>query len=139
MRVLILGGTGFIGAAVARVMSRKGHQVAVLHRGLDCEVDNGLHIHGERHQPEVWADRCADFAPQIVIDTIAATAADARLTLTTFAPAARRIVLLSSMDVYRACAIFHGTEAGDWMPGPIAETAPLRRHAGLYPASTLVR
>jgi nucleoside-diphosphate-sugar epimerase len=44
---------------------------------------------------------------------------------------ARRVVALSSGDVYRAYGLLHGTEAGPPGPIPIAEDAPLRRR--LYP------
>lgn len=137
MRVLILGGTGLIGAALARTMTRQGHAVAIFHRGPACEVDNGLHIHGERQQLEAWADRFADFSPHIVVDTIAASASAVRQTLAVFGPIAPRIVLISSMDVYRAWGVFHGTELGAPDPVPLHESSPLRRHAGLFPASTL--
>jgi hypothetical protein len=39
---------------------------------------------------------------------------------------ARRVVALSSGDVYRAYDLLHGTEAGPPQPIPIAEDAPLR-------------
>ncbi|HVB39643.1 MAG TPA: NAD-dependent epimerase/dehydratase family protein [Terriglobales bacterium] len=139
MRVLILGGTGFIGAALARVMTRQGHVVGVFHRGRECEVDNGVHFHGDRVQLNACANRFADFAPEVVIDCIAGSAPAARQTLAIFGPLASRILLLSSMDVYRACGVFHGTELGALEPGLLHEASPLRRHPGLDPPSARAR
>jgi len=127
MRVLVLGGTGFIGAALARVMTRQGHWVGVFHRGGGCEVDNGLHLHGDRTELHAWANQFAAFAPDVVIDTTAGSAAAARQTLAVFGRLASRVVLLSCMEVYRACGVFHGAEAGELEPG---ETSPPRRLHG---------
>jgi hypothetical protein len=44
---------------------------------------------------------------------------------------ARRTVALSSGDVYRACGLFHGMEAGPPQPVPIAEDTSLRQR--LFP------
>ena len=59
MRILILGGTGFMGGPVARRLLAEGHAVTVLHRGrtagdLPREI---AHIEGERTQPRRHA-RC---------------------------------------------------------------------------------
>ena len=35
MRVLLLGGSGFIGVPTARVLVEAGHTVAILHRGRE--------------------------------------------------------------------------------------------------------
>ena len=48
MRILVLGGTAFIGLAATQALARLGHEVTVFHRGqtegdLPAEVQ---HIHG---------------------------------------------------------------------------------------------
>lgn len=137
MRVLVLGGTGFLGAALARAFTQYGYTTAVFHRGLACEVNNGLHVHGDRQQLEAWADEFASFAPDIVVDAIAGSAAAARRTLRVFGPVVRRIVFISGMNVYRAWGVYYGTEPGDVEAGTLDENAPLRRQPAAYPASML--
>ncbi|HVA63587.1 MAG TPA: NAD-dependent epimerase/dehydratase family protein [Terriglobales bacterium] len=148
MRVLVLGGTGFIGSALAKRLLAEGHSVAVFHRGAVGRPCHGfavgphpppLCIHGDRRQLEAFASAFALFAPEVVVDAIAGAAPPARRTLRLFDAMARRVVLLSSMDVYRACGIFHGTEDGNPELGALDESAPLRQRPGLYPVSTLQR
>ena len=66
MRILVLGGTGFIGPYVVRRLSELGHAVTIFHRG-QTETDLPLdvqHIHGDRqHLPEfrhVFQQRAPD-------------------------------------------------------------------------------
>lgn len=138
MRVLVLGGTGFLGTPLVRRLRADGHEVAVFHRGQACHgVD--AHFHGDRREIQAFAPAFARFDPQVVIDAIAGCAAAAQRTMAAVQGHNRRMVFVSSMDVYRAWGVFHGTEAGAPEPGLLRETSRLRSHRGLYPASTLVR
>jgi nucleoside-diphosphate-sugar epimerase len=133
MRILIIGGTCFIGPWVVKELSAGGHEVAVFHRGqtfasLPADVRS---IRGDRQR---LADYRADFqafAPQVVVDMIPFTEADAQDLVKTFAGLAGRMVAIGSMDVYRAYGRLIGTEPGDPDPLPLTETSPLREK--LYP------
>jgi nucleoside-diphosphate-sugar epimerase len=46
---------------------------------------------------------------------------------------AQRVVAASSMDVYRACGVLHGTEEGPLEPVPLTEDSPLRTKSQAYP------
>jgi nucleoside-diphosphate-sugar epimerase len=50
---------------------------------------------------------------------------------------ASRIVAASSMDVYRACGVFHGSEDGPLEPVPLTEESPLRTKLQTYPPAQL--
>jgi nucleoside-diphosphate-sugar epimerase len=72
MRVLIIGGTGFIGSYVLRRLLGDGHSVAVFHRGKsgsDLPRD-ALRIIGDRRRLADSAGEFDRFAPQLVIDMI---------------------------------------------------------------------
>ncbi|MEX2125841.1 MAG: NAD-dependent epimerase/dehydratase family protein [Woeseia sp.] len=128
MKVLAIGATGFIGSHVVRLLTEQGHDVAVLHRGrtsadLPAEVQ---HIHGSRDaladvQPEVERLR-----PDVVLDIIPYTERQAREVVELFRGLARRIVALSSADVYRNYDGFRGKATAPPDPIPLSEDAPLR-------------
>src|SRR5579872_2601240 len=119
MRVLMLGGTGFTGPYAVHRLVEIGHEVAVFHRGqsdaaLPPEVKN---LYGHYANLPDFAEIFRRFAPEIVVDMICFTEEAARTTMRTFHGLARRIVTISSEDVYRAYGRLHGTEPGP--PDPI--------------------
>jgi nucleoside-diphosphate-sugar epimerase len=128
MRILILGGTRFIGPHVVRRLHHEGHHVAVFHRGrTQAELPGDiLHLIGVRLDLSASTTAFRSFAPQVVVDMIAYTEADARSLVATFRGLAERTVILSSGDVYRAYGRFIGTEPGPVEAVPLAEDAPLR-------------
>jgi nucleoside-diphosphate-sugar epimerase len=62
----------------------------------------------------------------VVIDMILFTEQDARCAVETFRGVASRMVVPSSIDVYRACSIFKQTDPGPPVPSPIDEGSPSR-------------
>jgi nucleoside-diphosphate-sugar epimerase len=144
-RVFIVGGTVFIGPSVVRQLTATGHQVAIFHRG-EHEVDlpaDVTHIHGERDRIAEHREAIAAFAPEVVVDTRAMTEAQARATADAVRGIAKRLVVVSSMDVYRAYGRLHGTEPGPALTPPFDEDSPLREKLYVYrehtPAATLQR
>lgn len=124
MRVLVIGGTRFIGRRVVEQLVGRGDDVLVAHRGHSEPV--GLpecrHLHAARHEFGRVAHQVGSFAPDAVVDTVALTAADADAVLPHLPDVP--IVVLSSVDVYQAYDVFrHG---GAEAPVPIDETAPVR-------------
>jgi nucleoside-diphosphate-sugar epimerase len=57
----------------------------------------------------------------------------AREMLDVFRGIARRVVALSSCDVYRACGVLHGSEPGPLEPLPLEESSALRTVRQTYP------
>lgn len=141
MRILVIGGTGFIGPYVVRHLIAQGHEVAVFHRGqTQAELPPGVrHILADRapaarfdrQQLPAYADAFREFAPDGVLGMSLMTEADAQAAMTTFRGLARRIVGISSMDVYRAYGRTIGAEPGPPDPQPLTEESPLREK--LYP------
>ncbi len=135
MRILVIGGTGFIGPHLLAALDRLGHQVAVFHRRKSTkELPAGVrHMIGDRADLPGYADDFRDFAPEVVVDLILSSARQAEATMSTFAGIARRLVAVSSMDVYRACGVLHRTEPGPLEPVPLTEESPLRRRPPYSP------
>lgn len=133
MRILLIGGTSFMGPAVARELVAGGHTVAVYHRGqTEGDVPQEVeHLHGERERLAEARPMLAQFAPDVVIHMILMTEAQAQAFVQTFAGLAPRAVVISSQDVYRAYGRLIGTESGPPDPVPLTEVAPLRER--LYP------
>ena len=125
MRILVLGGTRFIGPFVVRGLAAAGHEVLVFHRGEHEPLLPGRHVHGdfadfERHLPEL-----REFEPEVVVDMLAVRGDDAAR-VGAFSATARWAVVPSSSDVYRAFGRIWRTEPGLPEPMPLTEDAPLR-------------
>lgn len=128
MRVLVIGGTGFIGPHLVRELSRMGHSVSVFHRGSTPAQLPAESIFGERRD-------LARLRPKadVVIDLILSSGAQAGSLMSAFRGVAGRVVAASSMDVYRACGVLHGSEEGPLEPVPLSEDSPLRTRLRTYP------
>ena len=125
MRILILGGTTLTGPYAARRLHSVGHEVIVFHRGEhEVELPPGVHhIHGDfAHIP----DEACDPTPDVVVHMWAMTAADAESFVERFRGLAKRAVVISSGDVYRAYGRLIGLEPGPPDTIPLSEDAPLR-------------
>lgn len=136
MRILIVGGTAFIGPYVARDLSEHGHDVTVFHRGQHESALLPPQVRHFRSQdaalPVLNFPRNllrAEF--EIVIHMIPMGEADARAAVQAFVGRVGRLVALSSGDVYRAYGRFTGLEPGPLEPGLLTEDSPLR--GTLYP------
>jgi nucleoside-diphosphate-sugar epimerase len=103
MRVLILGGTRFIGWHIASRLSKEGHSVTVFHRDSTPLKDlSGVEeILGDRADLPRFRDEFRDLGPDAVIDCTGYTAADGIKIIETFRGWLDRLIFLSSCDVYR--------------------------------------
>jgi nucleoside-diphosphate-sugar epimerase len=135
MRVLVIGGTRFIGPRVVRELVSRGHDIAVFYRGKhDVDLPEGVvRFKDPRAAMPVTAipDELRSYAPEVVLHSIAMGEQDAEAARDAFVNVARRIVVLSSGDVYRAYGVFKGIERGPLESVPLTESAALRTR--LYP------
>lgn len=133
MTVFLIGGTGFIGRAVTERLVDAGHAVTVFHRGqTTAALPEPVTVrHGDRDDSDALRRALDDAAPDVVLDTIAYTEAQARALAEACVDRTDRLVVLSSGDVYRQYDGLRG--ASDAAPDlvPLGEDAPLR--ATRYP------
>lgn len=133
MRILIIGGTRFIGPYVVRRLTDAGHSITLFHRGetkadLPAAVN---HIYGDRRDLALFTKEFKTAAPDVVLDMIPYTEEEARVLMRVFKTLAPRVVAISSADVYRAYGRLLRLETGAPDPVPLDEEAPLRE--SLYP------
>lgn len=139
MRILVIGGTSFIGPRVVGSLIEKGHDVAVFHRGQtrSDRLPQVEEIIGERQSLAGHSSEFRRFAPEVVLDMILSNEEQARADLSVFGGMARRLVMPSSMDVYRAYGRLLKLEQGAPDPIPYTEDGPLREV--LYPYRSRAR
>ena len=137
MRILLIGGNGFIGRFTVAALKQQGHTLAVFHRGTTAVPAGVDEIRGDRNQLNASAQELKRFAPDVVIDLVISSAPQAEELMNIFRGTTRRVVMLSSIDVYRAVGILHGTESGPLQEVPLTEESELRRSLHPYPAESM--
>jgi nucleoside-diphosphate-sugar epimerase len=125
MKVLIIGGSGFIGRHVSKHLMERGNEVINFHRG-QTKTPARAEILGEISELETFREEFSKLRPDVVIDMIAMNENDAQILLSTFAGLVPRLVVISSSDVYRNYNLMAGIEEDEPDPRPLAETSPLR-------------
>lgn len=138
MRVLVIGGNGFIGAPLVRELIQGGHNVALLHRRDDAPPNPSVvKIRGDRNRLQGSEASIRVFAPHLIIDMILSSGKQAEEVMELARALTARLVAISSMDVYRAWGVLLGTEPGGLEPMPITEDSPLRTSDRGYPPETV--
>lgn len=99
MRILILGGTRFVGRHITKVALAKGHEVTLFYRGKsnpdlfpECE-----HIHGDRDQS---LDGLSGRTWDVVIDTCAYIPRQVRTASELLRSAANHYIFISTISIY---------------------------------------
>ena len=138
MRILLIGGNGFIGSPLRRELCALGHEVVILHRKIGTNREEDVaEIQGDRNRLFDSIGPIRRFSPQVIVDLIATAGEQAAQLMTVAHKVAHRVVAISSIDVYRAWGIVHQTEPGALEPLPLTEDSPLRKNRQLYTPETL--
>jgi nucleoside-diphosphate-sugar epimerase len=139
MKILLIGGSGFIGQFTAQHLQQNRHHVTVFHRGRTATPQGIEEILGDRqflqdHQPEFRRHKF-----DVVVDFVLSSGRQAQQLMDTFRGIAGRVVGLSSMDVYRAWGVFYNMEPGGLQELPLTEDSELRTSRNTYPPEVLKR
>lgn len=139
MKILLIGGSGFIGQFTAQQLLQSGHHVTVFHRGKTSAPQGTEEILGNR---QFLQDHHPEFRQQkfdVVVDFVLSSGGQAQQLMDTFRGIAGRVVALSSMDVYRAWGVFYNMEPGGLQELPLMEDSELRTSRNTYPPEALKR
>ena len=139
MRILVIGGTNFMGPLVVRSLSEQGHEVTVFHRGQTrTDLPYGVkEILGDRRSLNDKASELQGIKPDVVLDMIPFTEQDALEVMRILSGITHRLVAISSQDIYRAFGRVNGKETGPVESIPITEESPLRQNLYPYRGETL--
>jgi 2'-hydroxyisoflavone reductase len=108
MRLLVLGGTHFLGRHVVTAALERGHEVATFTRGRTGVPPEGVRdLRGDRDDPAALPAALAGWAPELVVDTSCQTRDAARNAAAALA-GVHGYAFVSSLNAYRT-----------WPPGPI--------------------
>jgi nucleoside-diphosphate-sugar epimerase len=131
LRVIVLGGTRFIGRAIVEDLAAAGHELLLVHRGVlePSGLPNARHLHVERADLPEHRSTLEEFHPDAAIDCRALTRADAETAIAAL-PKGIRLVVISSMDVYRAFGAVNNDLETD--PVPLDESSPVRPYRYPY-------
>ncbi|MEU6989095.1 NAD-dependent epimerase/dehydratase family protein [Streptomyces sp. NPDC046465] len=118
MRLLMLGGTEFVGRAVTEAALARGWEVTVFHRGHHAAPEGATAVHGDR-TAEGGLAALADGEWDVVVDTWSAAPRVVRESARLLAGRAGRYVYVSSGSVYR-----YPGEAGSDESFPVVDGDP---------------
>jgi len=108
MRLLVLGGTLFLGSHVVTAAQVRGHDVATFTRGVTGSPPDGVrNLHGDRDDPDALPKALDDWQPELVVDTSCQTRAAAR-NAAALLGGGHGYAFVSSLNAY-----------ANWPPGPI--------------------
>src|ERR687889_455952 len=108
MRLLVLGGTLFLGAHVVAAARARGHDVATFTRGVTGSPPAGVRdLHGDRDDPDALPRALDGWQPDLVVDTSCQTRAAARNAAAVLG-GVHGYAFVSSLNAYST-----------WPPGPV--------------------
>ncbi|MGJ3247137.1 MAG: NAD-dependent epimerase/dehydratase family protein [Elainellaceae cyanobacterium] len=101
MRILIMGGTRFIGVYLTKLLVEQGHQVVLFNRGNHpAPVDGVQEIHGDRTDADQLSDKLSGELFDAVFDNNGRTLSDTQPLAALFKGQVQHFVYVSSAGVY---------------------------------------
>jgi nucleoside-diphosphate-sugar epimerase len=141
LKILVIGGTGFIGPFVVRNLANQGHQVTVFYRGNAKPnlPDSVRRIVGDRNDLAAYRPDIEQLAPDVVLDFLLSDDRQAQALMDTVRGLVARVIAISSQDVYRAYEVLLKKTPGPLQALPITEESELRTQLHPYDREQLRR
>ncbi len=129
MRILIMGGTRFIGVYLTRLLVNQGHEVVLFNRGnKPAPVGGVTQIHGDRTNPDDLINQLSSEQFDAIFDNNGRELSDTKPLADLFKGKVRHFVYMSSAGVYLK---------SDQMPYIEGDAVdPNSRHRGKYETET---
>ncbi len=101
MRILIMGGTRFIGVYLTKALVEQGHEVVLFNRGKKAAPVEGIQqIHGDRQDIEQLTEKLRDEQFDVVYDNNGRELSDTKPLVELFKDRIKQFVYVSSAGVY---------------------------------------
>lgn len=129
MRILIMGGTRFIGVSLTKILVSQGHEVVLFNRGnKPAPVEGVTQIHGDRQNVSELKEKLANESFDAIFDNNGRELSDTQPLVEIFKDKIKHFVYVSSAGVYLA---------SDEMPHKESDAVdPKSRHKGKYETET---
>jgi nucleoside-diphosphate-sugar epimerase len=130
MKILMMGGTRFVGKPLVSLLQAAGHELCLFTRGRQTLPEGVEHLAGDRSNPDdlaVLQGRRFD----VIIDSSGRTQAESQAVVERTGAPAHRFVYVSSAGVYADSEL--------WPLDEEAPTDPASRHAGKAETETWLR
>ncbi len=115
MRILVLGGSWFVGRVIVEDALQHGMKVTVFNRGRSGHVPSGAEVVLGDRENVADVQRLAGHGPwDVMIDVSGSVPAVVQLSASVLAPVVDRCVFVSTISAYR-----------DWPHSPVSEESPL--------------
>ncbi|MBI6546208.1 MAG: NAD-dependent epimerase/dehydratase family protein, partial [Cyanobacteria bacterium NC_groundwater_1444_Ag_S-0.65um_54_12] len=123
MKVLVIGGTGFISGEIVRLTREAGHHLTLFNRGKAVSNPDIPTIFGDVDDLVSFKDQLVALNPEIVVHCICSTQKTSRDLVEVFKGQETRLLVLSSLDCYD---LFQKTVRDHEIYGfPVSENGPL--------------
>ena len=101
MRILVMGGTRFIGVYLTKVLVAQGHEVVLFNRGnKPAPVEGVRQIHGDRKDPSQLKSKLATESFDVIFDNNGRELSDTQPVVEIFQDKIQHFIYVSSAGVY---------------------------------------
>ena len=132
MRVLVIGGTGFLGTHVVNRLIDKKYDVFLFNKDGSSREEVREVILEDRKNIKKYRNKFESLKLDVVIDVVPYFKKDAEDVITTFKGITRKLVAISSSDVYYAFGILNNLETGSIVNDSLTEKSKLRKSRFIY-------
>ncbi len=125
MKIMIIGGTNFIGPVVASCLETQGHNVTLFHRAKS-QLPHYAEVQGDCDSSDDLKKAIELVCPDMIIHMIAMYQSHIEALEKALDGQKMKVLLISSVDVYKGFEVFNKLSSAPVEPIPFTEKSPLR-------------